>query len=79
MLSAAKEFLNHLIRNSNLNSSTIEKHISHLRSYFKECLVVNDEELDDLNIFVQTHLAKPNRCNHPYCVKSLFKIKRFEF
>ena len=34
-LSAAKEFLNHLIKNSNLNSSTIEKHTSHLRSYFK--------------------------------------------
>ena len=49
-LGNAIEFINHLIKIFTLNSSTIEKHASHLRSYFKECLVIGDEELDDLNL-----------------------------
>ena len=57
----AKLFLEHLIKNSNLNFSTVEKHVSHLRIYLKEWLVVSDRELEGVITYAKFHWMKPKR------------------
>ena len=57
----AKLFLEHLIKNSNLNFSTVEKHVSHLRIYLKEWLVVSDRELEGVITYAKSHWMKPKR------------------
>ena len=51
-------FMKYLIQNSNLNHSKIVKYVAHLRIFFKDCCLVQDSKLDNLNVWAQSYLVK---------------------
>ena len=50
------EGFKHLIQNSNLNHSTIEKYVTLLIIFFKDCCLAQDSKLDNFNFWAQSYL-----------------------